>query len=312
MANDKLLECIYNYLYTRKIDLETGKGYIDEKVINDLIMQSKNNNKWILENIESSDGQYFHVLNYVDGCAETLKQDVNMISCLFPKRLIITSFIKQNNWKYLLANIYNDYKEFLKSGLLDLYIETENTAADWGPNNNNGFLPDTMKNDKIMLLTYSYNRINYEGIKILLPWLNNARPEDYLELIEKYNLQFDIYCKQIDKICKVAKSPEELTHLFVNEVKDAFIDIRIALENKKEELRRKGINTTIGSIVTAIPFLLPNSIDVVSPELLSGILGATNVITTLPPIFGSIRDITECEKFNEYWLLWKWNKISIK
>lgn len=312
MAREKLLSDIHEYLYTRRINLETGQGYIENETIERLIRQAKIENKWILENIENSGGQFFNVLNYVNGHVGELKQNINMLSCLFPKRLIVTSFMIQDDWKYLLANIYNDYKEFIKAGLIDLYIETREQSAEWDLNNNNEFYPETIENSKIMLLTHSYSNINYEGIRILLPWLYNARTEDYLELIEKYDLQFDIYCRQIDKICKAAREPEELTQLFIKEVNDAFIDIRIALENKKEELFKKGINATIGSVVTAIPFLIPKEIGIISPEILSGILGATNVLATLPPVFGSVRDILKCEKFNEYWLLWKWNQISMK
>lgn len=312
MAQEKLLNYIHDYLYTRRINLETGQGYIDNETIEKLVREAKIENKWILEKIENSGGQYFNLLNYVNGHAGELKQNIKMLSCLFPKRLVVTSFMIQDDWKYLLANIYDDYKDFFKAGLIDLYIETQEQNAEWDLNNNNGFYPEIIDNSKIMLLTHSYKNLNYNGIKILLPWLYNARAEDYLELIEKYHLQFDIYCRQIDKICKAAKEPEELTQLFIKEVKDAFIDIRIALENKREELYKKGINATIGSIITAIPFLIPEKIDFISPEILSGLLGATNVLATLPPVLGSIRDILQCEKFNEYWLLWKWNQISMK
>lgn len=308
---EKLLNSIHEYLYTRKIDLKTSKPYIDDGVIRNLIAVSEANNRSILSNLNNSKGQYFHVLNYADGYVDKLKHDIDMISCLFPKRLIVTSFLKQGDMKYLLANIYKDYKDLIKAGVLDLYIETVERGLNWNPEKDSNTLPEVMKKSNIMLLTQSYSDLQYEGIKILLPWLQNARSEDYLELIHKYDLQFEIYCKQIDKICKIAKNPEELTQLFIQEVKDAFIDIRIALEKKHEELYRKGINTVVGSVATVIPLLLPEDINSVSPELLSGILGATNVVTVLPSMFGSIRDVLQCEKYSEYWLLWKWNKITM-
>lgn len=311
MSQDRLMDSIHAYYYTRKIDFRTRKAYMESSKLDELLHIAKEENTKLLNRIAHTDSQYFHLLNYADGYASDLKQNIKMISCLFPKRLIITSFMKQGTLDALLLTAYNDFERFYRAGIMELYVELEERAPDWSPEKNQNTLPKTMKSSNILLLTHSHSELDYESIRIVLPWLYNARPGDYLDLIQKYDLQFEIYCQQIDRICKTAKTPEELTQLFVSEVKDAFIDIRIALEKKKEELKRKGISTTIGAIATAIPLLIPSSMGNISPELLSGLLGATNVLTTLPPMIGSIHDLLQCERYNKYWLLWKWNKISI-
>ena len=58
MAQEKLLNYIHDYLYTRRINLETGQGYIGNETIEKLVRQAKIENKWILEKIENSGGQY--------------------------------------------------------------------------------------------------------------------------------------------------------------------------------------------------------------------------------------------------------------
>lgn len=36
----------------------------------------------------------------------------------------------------------------------------------------------------------------------MLPWLEEARPEDYAEIMTKYKLEYDICCNHIDKTAK--------------------------------------------------------------------------------------------------------------
>ena len=46
MAQEKLLNYIHDYLYTRRINLETGQGYIGNETIEKLVRQAKIENKW--------------------------------------------------------------------------------------------------------------------------------------------------------------------------------------------------------------------------------------------------------------------------
>ncbi len=310
MSQKELVDIIRKELYTRKIDILTGKPVVDndlEKEFRKVILE---NNKRILTTVSNSDSQYFHVINHVQGNITTLTENANMVSCLFPKKLIISSFIRQGSFKYLLAGIYERFKLLLENDIIDLYVITDEYDMDWKPNRDNE-QPEILCSDSIHLLTQSYDMLNYDGyIKINLPWLINARQEDYIELISKYNLQFENYSRQIDKITKIAKNPDELSNLFVREVQDAFIDIRISLEKSQSELFKKGIKTAIGTVATAIPFLLPLENSYISSELLASILGATNIISTIPPIIDSGFDIKNTGRENPYWLLWKWNNIK--
>lgn len=310
MNQRELVDIIRKELYTRKLDIATGKPVVDYDLENEFRKVISKNNKRILTTVSNSDSQYFHVMNHVQGNISTLTKNANMVSCLFPRKLIITSFVRQGSFKYLLAGIYERFRLLIENDIIELYIDADEYEMDWSPDNSNK-RPDIMQTDNIYLLTQSYDTLNYEGyIKISLPWLMNARQEDYIELITRYNLQFENYSRQIDKISKIAKNPDELSNLFIDEVKDAFIDIKIELEKAQSELFKKGIKTAVGTIVTAIPFLLPPDNSFLSPELLGSIFGATNIISTVPPLIDSGFDIKNAGKENPYWLLWKWNNIK--
>ena len=310
MNQSELIDVIRRQLYTRRIDIKTGKPIADYDLLEEFQRVVKKNNERIIKTISNSNSQYFHVLNHFQGDVSDLTESANIVSCLFPKRLIITSFVRQGEFKYLLASIYERFGTLIENDIIELYVDFSEYETAWVPENNEK-RPDTMKEKNIHLLTQSYTTLDYnQDIKVSLPWLQNARHEDYIELVNKYNLQFDNYSRQIDKIAKIAKNPNELTSLLINETKDAFIDIRIALEKTQTELMKKGIKTIVGAIATAIPFLVPIDNAYISPELLGSILGATNVISTVPPIIDSSFEISKIGRENPYWLLWKWNKVK--
>lgn len=311
MANKELLDIVHRHLYTRKLDIETGKPVIDRELEVEFLRVIKDNNEKVIKNISASNSQYFHVMHHSQGDVSLLTHNVKMVSCLFPKKLIITSFVRQGAHKYLLASIYDRFRMLIENDIAELYIDTDTHEIDWSPEemSSEASLSQT---GNVYLLTQSFDEIDYNGtIKVSLPWLENARPEDYVEIINKYQLQYDIYCRQIDRLSKIAKNAEELTNSFVKEVEDSFIDIRIALEKAQFELSKKGIKTAIGVVVTAIPFFIPAQNAFVSPEVLSSILGASSMITTVPPVVDSVLDYKNIGKNdNPYWLLWKWNKMK--
>lgn len=313
MENKDLLDIIHRHLFSRKLDIHTGKPVIDVDLEQEFFKIISQNNNRILSKIKSSNGQYFHVLNHVQGDLSTLTHNVKIVSNLLPKKLIITSFVKQGSFKHLLSGIYERFKVYLENGLIELYIDTEEHEMYWKPDlNNKKALPQTMQTENIQLLTQSYDKLNYDNtLKFALPWLENARPEDYIEIINKNKLQYAMYCNHIDKLCAAAQDPNSLTSSLIKEANDAFLEIQIALEKSKAELIKKGIRTSIGIVATAIPFVIPPT-EIISAETLATFLGATNLISTVPSLIDNCFDYTRIAKTdNPYWLLWKWNQITI-
>ncbi len=97
--------------------------------------------------------------------------------------------------------------------------------------------------------------------------------------------------------------------LLIAEIKDAFIDIRIALEKKSIELNKKGLATVVGVVLTTIPMLIPKDIANISPDLIAGLLGATTLIGTVPPLLDSFIDKRAEKKDNPYWLAHQYNYL---
>ena len=308
MASKELLKAIGNYLYMEKIVSSDGTKMINPIYRNELINAAQIENARIMQDIARTPYQYFNTINSMRNIMDA--KAIGPLACLFPKRVILTSFFEQENRVYVIASIFSKYRLFFENGLMDLYIDTVNRPLDWEPGTSTSDNPETMQNSQIHLLTHSVDDLNYQSIEIALPWLANVNPLEYIDLIKKYELQFEIYCRQIDRISESARTPELLTSTLISEVKDAFVDIRICMEKAKDELRRKGKTAVIGAVATAIPFLVPQDAQFISPALLSSLLGATNILTTVPSLFNSYSDIKRTSMYAPYWLLWKWNNIS--
>lgn len=312
----RFLDVLEKHFFTRKIDLNTGKPFRDIALEMEFYTLIKKENKRIIDTITASSAQYFHVLTYMEqdsGSFINYKNydAIKKVSCLFPNKLIVTTPFKQE-CSDMLFILYYKCRELIKNNLLEFYIDLIERDSTWQPVPGEISSPDTIKNkDDIYILTEDYQSVNFDGkIQVMLPWLQNARAEDYVELINKYKVQYEVYAHHIDKIAGVAMNAEELTSLLIKETKDAFIDIQIALEKKSDELKKKGIATTVGSILTAIPMLIPSDFANISPDLLSGLLGATTLVGTVPPLIDKIIDKHNVSKDNPYWLLWKWKCIS--
>lgn len=285
-----LLELLYKYTEA------------DKDVVHKLREMSLIENKRIIDKISNSKSQYFHVPNYYTYPPYLVKKNIEKIGCLLPQKLIVATAMDYPSITRVLR-----YRPFLENDIFDLFLVEAANSDD--EHYEMEIINEQLNCSSVELLSQSIESLNYGSfIEVMLPWLEGARPGDYVQIITKYKLQYDIYCNHIDKIARSASNPESLTRLLVQETKDAFIEMRIALEKSKEELKKKGITTTIGAVLTSIPLLISESISSVSPELLSALLGATNIFATVPPIISSVKDIKSNNIFNPYWVLWKWSK----
>ena len=275
----------------------------DKDVVDRLRQMSLSENKRIINTISNNNSQYFHVPNYVNYSPYLVEKNIEKIGCLLPKKLIVATAMDYTSITRVLR-----FRPFLDNDIFELFLfESEDSNND--EHHEMRIINNQLTSSNVELLTQSIDSLSYKSyIEVILPWLEGARPKDYISIMTKYKLQYDIYCNHIDKLAHSAANPESLTHLLVQETKDAFIEMRITLEKSKAELKKVGINTMIGSVLTSIPLLIPDSGSSISPELLSGLLGATNIFATIPPLTSSIKEIRTGNRFNPYWLLWKWSK----
>lgn len=149
----------------------------------------------------------------------------------------------------------------------------------------------------------------FNKLYIGLPWLKNARVEDYIEIVNKYHDYFLKYSIEVRKAAEATDDIDKFQYDLIKDIQEAIVDIRIALEKKKSELKAKGIVTTIGVLFTTMSFLIPDVCSVINPEWLSAILGGG----ALYEFFNGAKDIDEmlnmC-KGNTFFPIWEWHRVT--
>lgn len=129
---------------------------------------------------------------------------------------------------------------------------------------------------------------------------------DYLDIINSNQTEFIFFIHYLAKLSQLTENSNEYLIKFVQDFNEAAINIQIALEKKKSELKAKGLATAISVCLTAIPMLLPDKI----PQTLPIILGGGTVNQFVNQI-SLVQDIRSIGKDNPFGVLWKW-KVSAK
>ena len=247
---------------------------------------------------------------YIDKCSvETSAK----YACLFSKRSIIDAgtIVFDDNGRssvevYTLE-AYLRFRELIRYGIVDfmpLYLiincnsirQIENTTQVFI--NSNPSFSQSNFNAAIKL-------VNHMLIKI--PWLKNARIEDYIDLVKSNQLQFENYGLKVNEVIK-SNNIESISETLIKELNEASIELSILLEAKQKELRTKGIVTTLGICCTIVPFLFPQISEILEPKLLSSLLG----VGTIKELFNMGNEMTVINnigKSDRYWIMWKWGKV---
>ena len=263
--------------------------------------------------ISIQSGQYFLVDNM--SCINWDK--ISKYSCFFPERTIIsagaTFSAADDNTVFLDAiMLFNFFwgKPVLCNGIADLCPTTEYSFQSSEVVYKFSDMLEECQKSKIALLnkcgTSQINDKLLNHLFIAMPWIYQARLEDYFEIIQKYKTEFANYNSYIASIAKVATNEFELTQQLVSEMRESIIDIQISLEKKQHELKSKGIVTAIGLCLTAIPHVIPSLSNYIDPSLLTAVLGGGSLMECLKLISDYHSD-KNSKNDNPFWVLWKWN-----
>lgn len=264
----------------------------------------------------SDPGQYFQInrLNCIN------KYQLSKFSCFFPGRTIISAgdIKKGENVCYIQRNtLFN----FFFSDII-----SENDLGLFTPNSINGntlrsiISESNSKNQyriadlDIVKSSSDWAIENNPVIKMMyvgLPWLYNARVEDYIDLINQYENEFENYNSYVRELAKVATNESELTQVLVNQINDLKIDLNIKLDLKKEELKKKGITAVIGVCLTGIPFLISSKYIEIDPNLLSTLVGGASAFECAKVVGKSLFK-NNLSKENPLWVIWKWSQKTQK
>lgn len=329
MDNTKIIQSIFEVLKDAKI---YNFSALASKMLTRDKLFSAQNYPWIAdvaelinslyskteEHIGNTDGQIF----LVDEIKESCHQDILKYSCVFPERMIMSSgeFHYLDNAQFALVDI--DFfrklfwaKELLLNGIVHIspFYRCCDLVEGEG-NKNNAMLeyltlPDQNKK-KIALLDESgiggIEHIPFvDKVFVALPWLQNARIQDYLDIINSNQTEFIFFNHHLSELSQLTEISDEYLKKFFKDFDEATINMQIALEKKKDELKAKGLATTISICLTAIPLMLPNNVPPILPVILGG-----GTINQFMDQLSLVQDIRSIGKDNPFWVLWKW-KTSI-
>lgn len=273
---------------------------------------------------ENEDGRYLFHRGYLNRDVESIAKYL----CVFSKRAYIGAgridfgSLDTGRPVYHESGAENDRVLKLYVAFRDLFI---NKIAFFAPTSGyiDQFAFSSDPYDFITpLLNQDYKRVNsgdfhrvtedmVNKLYIGLPWLKNARVEDYVEIVDKYNDRFLRYSYEVRKIADATDDIEKFQRDLIKNVQETIVDLRIALEKKKSELKTKGIITTIGVCFTTMSFLIPDAYSAINPEWLSALLGGG----ALYEFFDGAKDINEminvCKE-NTFFPIWEWNRVTEK
>ena len=231
--------------------------------------------------IRDIDGQIF----LVDKMREVDAQNILKYSCLFPNRMIISSgdffFLKRKEHAHVDIDFFRKLfwsRSLINEGIVHispfcLRLDLVDGAADYENlkmmnENKVAFL------DNCGLGQYPQNDL-MRKIHIGIPWLENVQIFDYLDIIKSNKTEFEFLNYHLSKLSSLSENTNYFITTFVDEFKDANINIQIALEKKQASLKTKGVTTILSLCLTVIPLLIPAN-NVIDPKIISALLGVRN------------------------------------
>ena len=203
----------------------------------------------------------------------------NDIFTILPKRFDINYPYNRSPQIHTLSGIYQNYDQYEKLNYIG----------------KNGML---IENDYL------------DSLFISLPWLYGARPDDYLQIINKYSTHYEHYKMQIYKLLKMYKNGESNIEDLYYDIKNAHIEMKIHLEKAQHTLYTKGIPTILGLAFTFLPLVLdiPSELKI----YLQTIFGVTSMNAVLSTIFTERQNLKYYGINDPYFVTYKWEEITKK
>lgn len=145
---------------------------------------------------------------------------------------------------------------------------------------------------------------------VALPWLYNASSDDFLEITEKYPLEFEHFSHAIENIALANNSETDLQKRIYIDLRDAIDNIQIACEKEKAKLKTQGITTFVGIALTCLPFAKPQLFSSFDPSVYQTVIGGASILDGLNLLENFVSLKKEGIE-NPYWVIWKWKKGTI-
>lgn len=257
------------------------------------------------------------------------KTDIDTIKymCLFPSSIILMDNFGIGRMEYgkganisikksFIKEIFQN-KQYIENDIFTLLPKSFDTYYPYGA------IPEINTLGGSYRRRNQYDKINYCGkngmwieneyldsLLVSLPWLYGARPDDYLEIINKYSNYYEHYRIQIYNLLKMFKKGETNIEDLCYDIKNAHIEMKIHFEKAKGELYAKGIHAVVGLAFTFLPLLfdIPSEVKM----FLQKIFGTPCVKDILSMIFTEKQNLKYCGSDNPYLITYKWEEITKK
>lgn len=272
------------------------------------------------------EGQYISI-NPADSTSILLDGTLENYMCIFPKRTLIEtsslcSYIDvtpHNGESYdmppndFFRNFFR-YERLLDRKIAHLYPVKNDIEA------NNGVTAIT--DSSMIIRLKNVAEISREGafstivqrsdiFYLAFPWLYNANTDIFLEICDKYPAEFENLAITIEKISMASNNAETNLHdSVIQDLKEALVNIQIAFDKKRSNLKARGITTTLGIALTCVPFVLPEFFSNFNPEIFKTVIGSASILGS-KSLLSSFFELRNENKENPFWVLWKWKQSTM-
>jgi len=152
-------------------------------------------------------------------------------------------------------------------------------------------------------------KTEYTNLIVELPWIKNAQIEDFMELKNKYKIEYERFQIKTDELMLKLQDGKAIESILAKEYNEASLEIRNIITNRKSEMKRKGKEVILGTLCTMIPITLEQiGINLFDSKVFSSIVGGTTIYNGVKEFYSK----SNLERDNPYWILYKWEQESKK
>jgi hypothetical protein len=139
-----------------------------------------------------------------------------------------------------------------------------------------------------------------------IPWLPGARLEDYIELVNTFPDEFELYLRIMEKFFEGRSDPDKITVEWIKEVSYGIKRIDVIFKNKQRELSAKGFDVGAGMLLTLGTLMLPETMAALKPSL-AALFSSKTAYDGLRWLY-DYRQAKKLVSSENHWLLWRLTK----
>lgn len=253
------------------------------------------------------------------------KKSIENYMCLFPRRTLVEThglmsymdLTPHQGESYDMPpdDFYNKYYQFeklIRNDLAFLYpISNDGERSEFTENVFNVEIIRPLSNVAYVSQGGRFNTVLEDSEKFFLafPWLYNANVDSYIDICDKYPIEFEHMAITIENLALSSNGEANFDESAFRLLKEAFVNLKIGFDIKKQELKRKGITAVLGIALTCVPFIVPDFFTSVNPALFQTIIGGKTLIDSFDVLNEFFQLKTEGVT-DPFWVVWKWANRS--